>query len=445
MKSLYQKIKETYNDKCLFKRDIKGNVIYWKALVHYSNGFFKIYSFYGQVTTTLSLDLANSVSKPIYGVNQGKSNATTNEEQAYKQLESEYKNHIKKGYKYYNLQLNDSENDVVYIDKIVDKTNTDALGYAQPMKFKPFYESDRQYPYYGQYKYNGVRSTVFASNSQDLFDSNPVTELSKEGTIYQVNHLKNELRVIIDYISNKYKVTAILDGEFYLPYTPVTTISGASRNMSNSVNKKLQFIIYDLAIENYNQEQRLRMLEDARSALGLNYPDNNCLTPTVFVSAYNIICNEEEALAFLDKSLALGYEGSIFRPLDKEYAFGKRPIWAKKLKKFQDAEFEILDVIEYGNRDQKVGYGCKFVCRNDINELVFEVTVGGNDGTNDNVISAEDKMKIVDNKHLLIGLYAVVKFYERTKNDLPFHHNAIGIAVSKNTTPMSINDIIEYE
>jgi len=423
MKKQFDDIKLKYKDLYLFKRDINGKVIYWTADVYNATEGFLIRSFYGQLHSSFKQDPCKSFSEPIKGTNYGKSNATSDEEQAYKQLESEFKSHIKKGYKDYNLISSDIE----YIDIIVDKTNTDALGFAQPMKFKPFYESDRKYPYAAQFKYNGVRCTQFAAISDSLFDENPIKALSKEGITYEVEHLKSKARKIIDYISNKYGITAILDGEYYCPNTPVTSISGATRNNKNPIHKRLQYIIYDLAIDGYNQLERLQMVYDARIYLNILTPNNLNITPDVFISDYVIIHNESEALNFLDTALYFKYEGAIFRPLDKEYAFGKRPIWNRKLKKFEDAEFEIIDVIEYGTRGQNVGYGCKFICKNDITDATFEVTVGGNDGTNSNTFTVSDKMKLVDDKEELIGKFATVKFYERTKNGLPFHHNAIAI------------------
>lgn len=430
MKSSYSAIKTRLADVYLFKRDIHGNVIYWKADVVELHNDFCIRSFYGRLSDTFPNDSAKSISEPINGVNAGKSNATTNEEQSYKELQSEYNDHIKKGYKEYDIISNAVLTHVgnyLLFDNIVAKTNTDANFYAQPMKFKPFYENDRKYPYAGQFKYNGVRCTQFAALSNDLFNTNLVKALSKEGITYEVDHLKDKARKIIDYITDKYKVTVVLDGEYYFPNTPVTTISGAARNRQNPIHKKLQYIIYDLAIDGFNQLERLDMLADARQALGIYYPDNRNTNPDVFISDYVIIKNEAEAITLLERALYLKYEGAIFRPLDKEYAFGKRPSCNKKLKKFHDAEFEIIDVIEYGTRGQNVGYGCKFVCKNDITDGTFEVTVGGNDGTNSNTFTVEDKMKLVDNRELLIGKFATVKFYERSKNNLPFHHNAIAI------------------
>ena len=438
MKSEFENIKNKYKDIYLFKRDIYGKVIFWYAEVIQNTLTFSIASYYGQLKSGFTSSTANIISNPLVGMNLGKSNETTPQEQAFKTLESEYKDHIKKGYKSYSeldVRIKNCKTNKIpdisliqYIDNLVDIKNTDALGYSQPMKFKPFYESDRKYPYACQYKFNGVRATqIKTSIVKNLFDTIELLSLSKEGITYTVNHLNYKLSKIINYLEDKYGVAIVLDGEYYLPHTPVTTIGGAARNIKNPINKKLQYIIYDLAIDSYSQIERLKMLEDVKSFLKISTPDNNNSIPDVYIATYCIVEDENQALILLEEALRLKYEGLIFRPLDKEYAFGKKPIWNRKLKKFFDAEFEIVDVIEYGQRTQKVGYGCKFICKNDITDALFEATVGGNDGTNDNVFTVEDKIKIVDNKLSIIGKKATIKFYERTKNGLPFHHNAIAI------------------
>jgi len=41
--------------------------------------------------------------------------------------------------------------------------------------------------------------------------------------------------------------------------------------------------------------------------------------------------------------------------------------------------------------------------------------------------TVEDKLNILNNKDYYKGKFATVKFYERTKNGIPFHANVIGI------------------
>ena len=434
MKTKFELIKTTFENRYLFKRDITGTVIFWKACVTKSFDSAEIGSFHGIVHQTLKAffnDIPKSITKVCEGKNIGKSNETSFYEQAYLELQSDYKKHLKKGYKEYdvlNAAITDkSPNLYELILRTVDVVNTDINSNLQPMLYKKFYDSKRIYPYYGNYKYNGVRNMNLKKLSTDLFDYDPVEMLSKGGEPFYANHLKESMRKIIDYIEDKYGVVCILDGELYIPYTPVTTISGAAKNINNPLNKQLQYIIYDIAIAGYSQKERLDIIKDVKNHFKLDGASNKYLTPKVYIAPYFIINNEEAAMQFLEHSLSLGYEGAIFRPIETEYQFGKRPSVNKKLKKFEDSEFEILEVVEYGDRNSKVGYGVKFICKNDINDLSFEVTVGGNDGTNAKTFTFEDKLRIAMNPDNYIGKLATVKFYERTKNDLPFHHNAINV------------------
>ena len=412
MKPIYNSIREKYQNYYLFKRDINGNVIYWTADVYDAVGGYLIRSFYGRAVGSFTQDPCKSISEPIKGTNFGKSNATSDEEQAYKKLDSEFKSHIKKGYKWYDSK------DFNNLDNIVDKTNTDKLGYAQPMKFKSFELGKLKYPYILQYKYNGVRCTQFETPTQDLFNEHPVLGLSKEGVEYNVEHLKEEIHKIISVIKEKDYITGILDGEFYIPNINVTTIGGAARNPGNPYHKQLQFIIYDLAIDGYTQIERLKILKSVQRSLLIPYPDNNIKYPRVYISDYIIIYSDEEAMEWLDKALKLGYEGVVLRPLDVEYAFGQRPSFNRKLKRFMDSEFEIIDIVPYGDVDMKVGTGCKVICRNDITNDTFEVIPVGN---------TDYRLSLVANKEDFIGKKATVKYYERTINKLPFHANLIAI------------------
>jgi len=420
MKKQFIDIGTKYNSHYLFKRDIHGQVIYWSAAVDIENN--RIGFWHGQAKGNFINDEPKSYTEPIEGVNIGKSNETSNIEQCLKQLESEYKNHIKKGYKEYNVNadLNDSADWLDdWLDLYVDKTNTDINGLAKPMKCQKFELNKVHYPAYGQPKYNGVRCINFINKfNTSLFNDTPIKLLSKEGVEYDVEHLNTVSHLILKTFESIGIKDPILDGELYIPYTPVTTIGGSARNSSNPYNKKLQYVIFDLSIENFSQRDRLGFIKEVQRQLTTDFHSNKFITPSVYFSSYRIINNDEEAVAYCDECLANGYEGAVLREMEPEYAFGQRPMFMRKLKHFQDAEFEILDIIEYGTRGQNVGSGCKVICRNDTTDGTFEVTPIG---------TTEYRLSLVDDKDKLIGKMATVKFYERTINNLPFHANITAI------------------
>ena len=414
MKKIYEDIKNKYNNIYLFKRDIQGNVIYWMATI--DNDVKAILFHHGRINFDFINDVSKSAKFIKEGTNIGKSNETTILEQCYKELESEYKNHIKKGYKEYNEveMTSDIHN---HLDAIVDKTNTDALGFAKPMKCQKFELGKVKYPCIGQPKYNGVRATISIDYfNNDMFNDTPILILSKEGVQYKLNHLNKQLYGILKYLEQQGINNPVLDGEIYLPNTPVTTISGAARNQSNPINKKLQFVIFDLSIENVSQKDRLYYLDSL--GIELSYHYNHVTKAEVYLSTSVKLNSDEEALLLLDTCLRNGYEGAVTRQYEPEYAFGQRPMFMRKLKKFSDAEFEIIDIIPYGDSSQNIGVGCKIICKNDTTDNTFEVTPLGN---------TEFRLRLVEEKDLIIGKMATVKFYERTINDLPFHANVISI------------------
>ena len=420
MKKKYEDIKKEYDGKYIFKRDIQGNVIYWMAKVNIT--LTSILFYHGRINSGFLQDRFKSNRKIEEGTNIGKSNETTIEEQCYKELESEYKDHIKKGYKDYRpnemtLNLDNCE----FLNLVVDKTNTDALGFAKPMKCQKFELGKVKYPYIGQPKYNGVRATISINYfKKDMFDDTPILILSKEGVEYKLNHLNAKLYSILKHLEQQGINNPVLDGEIYLPNTPVTTIGGAARNESNPINKKLQYIIFDLSIENISQKDRFYYLDhmNQSNSVYTNIHNNKVSYNKVYLSSRVTLFSDEGALEYLDICLEQGYEGCVTRQFEPGYAFGQRPMFMRKLKKFSDAEFEVIDIIPYGDANQNIGSGCKFILKNDLNDSTFECIPKG---------TTAERLNYFANKEKYIGNKVTAKFYERTINNIPFHANVIGL------------------
>ena len=412
MKKIFEDIKNKYNNVYLFKRDIQGNVIYWMA--SYAIHITGVCIYHGRIHSQFLSDEYKSLRLVDFGMNIGKSNETTPQEQAYKELESEYKNHIKKGYKEYPFPMNVT---LEHFEQVVDKTNTDALGFAKPMKCQKFELGKVKYPCIGQPKYNGVRATISINYfKKDMFDDTPILILSKEGVEYKLNHLNVQLHSILKHLESQGINNPVLDGEIYLPNTPVTTIGGAARNESNPINKQLQYVIFDLSIENVCQLDRLYKLDSCCHNIPIH--QNKISNAGVYLSLRFTLKDDEEALVLLDKCLQVGYEGAVTRQYEPEYAFGQRPMFMRKLKKFSDAEFEVVDIVPYGDANQNVGTGCKFILRNDLNDSTFECIPKG---------TTTERLNYFANKEKYIGNKVTAKFYERTINNIPFHANIIGL------------------
>ena len=152
---------------------------------------------------------------------------------------------------------------------------------------------------------------------------------------------------------------------------------------------------------------------------------NEVLNQHYLWNRYNIIVlnsdianNDMESINYMECAISNGFEGAVIRNKKADYCFGQRPKTMMKLKKFKDSEFEIVDIESKGNPNDKVGFTIVYTLLNDINDLMFECNGTG---------TVEDKLNILNNKDYYKGKFATVKFYERTKNGIPFHANVIGI------------------
>ena len=93
-----------------------------------------------------------------------------------------------------------------------------------------------------------------------------------------------------------------------------------------------------------------------------------------------------------------------------------------KLKFFDDAEFEIIDIVPVGyshlmNGDPTITTVGMYICKNDLNDATFEVVSMGD---------LEYRKSLLQNKEQLIGKKVTVKFYERSGvSQVPFHANAL--------------------
>ena len=227
----------------------------------------------------------------------------------------------------------------------------------------------------------------------------------------------------------------VFDGEIYIRGEKVTTIGGAARNPKNIYHEKLQFVNFDLSIPDLTNKDRDKLrfsvweeYRSKKSSVSHNVMTGRIwenLTPeghgmwdkfNLIILNSDTIYDDNQALAYMQRCIDCGFEGAIIRDLHTEYKFGSRPATMMKLKKFDDAEFECIGVEHTGNPDDKVGFNVRLVLKNDINDLVFSCTLTG---------TVNERLDILNNPP--IGKSVTVKFYERTKNGLPFHANVVGI------------------
>lgn len=383
----------------LYARDSKGNILSWtisvdtdaisSALITINEGLLN-----GKQTPTTNL-----ITK---GKNIGKMNETSPYTQACSQAESKWEKKRKQGYK----SLQDLGISLLTdLDLALPMNRTDADGNAKPMKAQAYFKDNGdvriKFPCFGQPKLNGFRVMAnweSVEEGEGLFkgQTEKVVFRSKEGLKYTIlEHIANEFDKSFFALDKPLS----LDGEMYIHGAILSEISSAVRKR-NPNTTKLQFCIFDIAID-YNQKIRIDMLEAIKTKISTKGIKNIKVVPTV------IINSNEEAQVYTDSCIKQGYEGAIFRDMKATYQFGKRPQTMTKLKRFQDKEFKIVDVVG-GENSPELGV---FVCLAE-NGKTFKCTPEG---------TKELKTEYLSNKVKYIGKKVTVRFFERTKDQLPFH------------------------
>lgn len=432
---------EIYNDVIkLYKRNVSGQpLVWWANIDDYTDDTgikqYRLSYHHGIMNGTIS----NTFSDPI--VAKSKKNCY---QQALFQLNSLYEKQKKKGYKSAEeLGLSDVDSSRSFYDKlnhVLPKYNTDANNCVKPMKCQKFAIGKFTYPAMIQPKINGVRCIVMLEDytPKDMFDSHAmntdrgikrVVMKTKEGLEYNVFHIEQAFKDFYTKCPEYHHI--IFDGEIYIPNEKVTSIGGAARNPRNPLHSDLMFVNFDLSIPDMSNkdrdELRFKIWNDfiaKSSSLYVPYvfisisPESHQLFHKFSIVALNtnIVYSDNQALGYMQRCLDCGFEGAVIRDNNAEYQFGSRPQTMMKLKKFEDAEFECYDYKWSGDPEQGVGFSVVLLCKNDINDLTFESTVVG---------TVAERKAILDNPP--IGKMVTIKFYERTKNGIPFHSNVIAI------------------
>lgn len=313
------------------------------------------------------------------GVNIGKANETTYLQQAFLRAESAVN------------KLKDSGFVEELSSLMLSDFNTDANGNMKPMLAIGFNEKKIKFPCYIQPKYDGVRCTI------SLDKNGKVLILSRNGKPYDVPHVKQW--------AEENKSLLPLDGELYC-HKELTfqEIISAVKKRSN-LTDKIRFVVYDRPVANETNKTRLQFLQKHIPIISDYRP--------VYLSSGVLCANMEDITTYHLRCVEAGYEGAIIRNLDGLYEFGFRSNNLIKMKKFDDAEFEILSVVEALGRDEGTAV---FVCACKGGE--FKVKPQG---------SRELRKEYFDNAEDLIGKMVTVQYQGLTDEGLPRFPSAISI------------------
>lgn len=394
----------------LYARDSKAKILSWNiAVIQNPDG-----------TSTISINegLMDGKQTPTYNVinkgkNIGKMNETTPYDQAVSQAESRWNKKRKQGYK----SLTDLGITLLTdLEMALPINRTDENNNLKPMKAQPYFKDNGEvrinFPCYGQPKLNGFRCIAQQEEVEEgegLFKSKnfKVTFRSKEGLRYTIlEHIEADVEKLLGTYNITQPMRLHLDGEMYIHGEILSEISSAVRKR-NFKTPNLKFYVFDLAIPDMSQSGRLSILNTLSKICEERGVANVIIVPSFPIG------NNEIAQHFTDMQIRLGYEGAIFRDQKAHYQFGKRPQTMTKLKRFQDKEFKIVDVVG-GENSPEMGV---FVCIAE-NGKTFKCTPEG---------TKEQKIEYLTNKTNYIGKGLTVRFFERTKDDLPFH--AVGVDI----------------
>lgn len=307
------------------------------------------------------------------GVNIGKANETTYHEQALNEAQSMWNKLKDAGF---STEMPNPD----------ARFNTDANGKMKPMLAIGFNEKKIKFPCLVQPKLDGVRCLAF------LDENGEVVLLSRKGKPYNIPHLKAFL--------SEHKDMLPLDGELYnhRELTFQEIVSAVKRH--SEITPKIRYAVYDKPLDGVTNKKRWSALIDSYEKLILVKDSPTYRVDWVYCD------NMEQILKYHKKCVADGYEGVIIRNLDGLYEFGFRSNNLIKYKEFNDAEFEIVDVVEATGRDA----GTSIMVLKTSEGKEFNAKPQG---------SRELRAMYLRNKKSLIGKWATVQFQGLSDDGVP--------------------------
>lgn len=313
------------------------------------------------------------------GKNLGKSNETSVFEQACSEATSKWEKKKKSGY--------------VESIEAAQAGETDALieGGIEPMLAQPFDKHGDKivYPCLAQPKLDGIRCIAIKKGPE-------VTLWSR--TRKRITSCPHIEKAIAFHFARFHDLT--LDGELYnhdLKNDFEKIVSAVRKEDPSSESDKVQYHIYDVLLDGTNL-QRARWL-----TLNALWSDRE---PLRLVKTEGIRTEADISTLFKECRKA-GYEGVMLRNNNAPYE-NKRSYNLQKVKEFDDAEFEVIGVVEGKGKLQ--GLLGAFLCKTQ-DGTEFEVKMTGNQ---------EETRKFLNDHTLWQGKLLTVQFQGLTaKNKVP--------------------------
>lgn len=240
----------------------------------------------------------------VKGKNIGRSNETSDSEQAEFEANSRINKQVDKGYR-------------------VDKNELEELPLL-PMLANDYLKQGHRikYPCYASAKLDGVRCLAICTEEGIILKS-------RGGKLYDVKHIIAQLQGIM-------KIGQVWDGELYIHGKYLEEIVSAVKK-PNAMTNEISFRIFDVVSEEVFEDRitNLKYIEDILYESKIYSVD---------VLPYEYIKSESEMKDWHKMYVAQGYEGIMLRNEQGLYESGKRSADLQKYKEFLDEEFEIVAV-----------------------------------------------------------------------------------------------------
>lgn len=352
----------------LYKKSSKGKLLQWTVWTEDN----VIVSEWGEVGGKLQMT-RDEIKE---GKNIGRSNETNPAQQAAAEAKSLWEKKLKKDY------VKTAE------DAEAGKSSELVAGGILPILAHRYdkYGDKIEFPAYAQPKLDGHRCIATVVNGKCTLWSR---------TRKPITSMPHIIKAIEETAARMFLKNIVLDGELYNhnyreEFEKITSLIRPQEPKPD--HEKVEYHIYDTFTED-GYMKRLAYL----NAFFLEVPKSS---PLVAVETLPVEDEDELMLAF-EQWLDKGYEGAIVRNMDGLYV-NKRSYDLQKIKTFDDAEFEVIDVVE--GRGKLAGHGI-FICKTDKGGE-FEAKMKG---------ALADLKQYWEDKSLAVGRMMTVQFQGYTK------------------------------
>lgn len=379
----------------LYKVDSQGRLREWTMYID-GNSFYAVKGLVGMKLTQ---------DKPTTSTakNIGRSNETTEAEQAVAEAVAKWEKKLKEGY----AKTPQDAEKKGFFDPMLAQSYDD-----RKQEVLEFFKSSKSCVY-SQPKLDGIRCIV------RLEDGEVVARTRNGRTIDTIPHI---LAHLSPYFFEDESL--VLDGELYnhdlkhdfnkivslvRKQKPTQTKSDTEKSYKNKLDKfskaldeskeLVQYWIYD--IPKSDTFRRRHLFSERFFAIDI--------FPNKFIKIVNtnFVANEEVLNNFYTEYMEKGYEGQMIR-INHGYEQGKRSAKLLKRKDFVDAEYLVTD-IEEGNGNRS-GTAKHLVCYCPKQKTHFNSNIKGN---------FDYLAEILNNREEYIGKYATIKFFELTPDGIP--------------------------